>query len=354
MDPPRRFEDILGQERALTTLRAAIDSGRVHHAWIFSGPKGVGKRTVAQVFARCLLDPSASDRTGSDHDPEVQRLIDAGAHPDLHVITKELAAFADDAGVRSRKQITIPKEVIAKHLLDPIARAAHMPGGIAQKVFIVDEAERMDRSASNAPVQNSILKTLEEPPPGSVIILVTSAEDRLLPTIRSRCQRVVFSRLADDAMNAWLDRRRLDLSAEDLAWVRSFAAGSPGAAEVAASTGLCEWARRLEPLLLEAEAGRFAGNLGGAMHGLIDEWAAERVKENDKASKESANQEAARHLFTLLSERARARLRAAGSESETERAVRTIEAVRDAERHVAASVNLQLAMANLGAKLAGV
>jgi DNA polymerase-3 subunit delta' len=154
----------------------------------------VGKFTTALAFAAVILDPSSQpDLSGViEPDPESasQQLLAAGTHPDLHIITKELAVVSRVDSVRDSKQRNIAKAVLEEFLLEPAARTGSMNGALASKVFIVDEAELIDGVG-----QNSLLKTLEEPAPGSVIILVTANEERLLPTIRSRCQRVGFAPL---------------------------------------------------------------------------------------------------------------------------------------------------------------
>lgn len=349
----------------MTTLEAAMGCGRVHHAWVFSGPMGVGKCSAAVAFGAMLLDPTLapdlSGRLSVDPESPTQRMIRAGTHPDLHVITKELAAFSEDKSTRDRKQITIAKEVIEQHLLGPIARAASVrTASIAQKVFIVDEAELMDRSKSNATTQNAMLKTLEEPPAGSVIILVTAAEDRLLTTIRSRCQRVVFQRLDPAAMDRWfkdsVDRIGRPVPKDEMAWIKAFADGSPGRALLAASTGLYEWQKVLAPMLAELDRGSFPFEMGGAMGKLVGAWAESWVGSHKNASKEAANHAAVRHLALLLSEHFRARLRQAAVASDPdgcERASASIENIAAAERHIAANVNMGQALENLSAALVG-
>ncbi|MEO1129360.1 MAG: AAA family ATPase [Planctomycetota bacterium] len=356
------LDAIIGQSRAIETLRAAVRSERVHHAWIFAGPPGVGKRTTAEAFAALLLDPTTGPTlTGQiepDPESETQRLAAEGTHPDLHVITKELAAFSEESRIRNQKQRTIAKEVIEKHLLDPIALASTMPGGMASKVFIVDEAELMDASMSNATTQNAMLKTLEEPPAGAVVILVTAREERLLPTVRSRCHRVSFGVLDDAAMDAWFDVAELDVSKTQRAWLTRFAGGSPGRAVVAAETGLDAWAETLEPMLSQIETGRFSRDLGSTMAKLIDEWAKAWVKRGEKAggrpSKEAANHLAARHLFTLLSEWARTGLRAAATgdaHDAMERSARAIDLIGLAESQMLSNVRADFVLDNLAAQL---
>ncbi|MBL0927920.1 MAG: hypothetical protein IBJ11_09770 [Phycisphaerales bacterium] len=364
--PILSLSGILGQERAVETLRSAAASSRVHHAWIFAGPAGVGKFTAAVAFAALLLDPTSAPGLTGAIEPEegsaTQRMIASGSHPDLHVITKELAAYSADAQVRSSKQRNIAKAVIDEHLLTPIALAPSVKtASMAGKVFIVDEAELLDPSLSRAYTQNAMLKTLEEPPAGSVIILVTAHEERLLPTIRSRCQRVAFGRLDAASMQKWLKAAEGELGglrdADERAWVLAYADGSPGRALTAMRTGLYQWRRTLGPMLAQLERpGAFPLELGPTMAKLIDEWAAARVDEGEKAgaspSKEAANMAAARHMFALLGAHAGEQLRRAPDEPSRARRLRWIDALSECERHVSANVNLQLAMENLAAQWA--
>lgn len=348
------LSDILGQPRAVSALRSALGAGRVHHAWVFHGPAGVGKMTTARAFAATLLDPTvAADLTGElapDPQSETQRLIDAGVHPDLHVVTKELALFSDDSAVRARKLITIPRQVVDEHLVRPAALTARVPTGArAGKVFIVDEAELLDEGT-----QNAVLKTLEEPAPGTVIILVTSRENRLLPTIRSRCQRVAFGPLDEVSMRAWiaLDPERASMGEEQREWLARFADGSPGRFTLAQTMGLFGWWRTLAPMLADADAGSFPVDLGKAMSELVDGYAQAWVDAHESASKDAANKDGARQMFALLAHRAQERLRAAGSDAQAERALAAIDTIGDAERNIDANVNMKFAFEDLAVRLA--
>ncbi|MEL7484826.1 MAG: AAA family ATPase, partial [Planctomycetota bacterium] len=246
---PKPLASVLGHDRPIHQLTAAIESERLHHAWVFHGPKGVGKLTTALAFAALVLDPTTErDLSGNlapDPAGRVQSLLQAGTHPDLHVITKELARYSTERSVRESKLTTIPKDVVETHLLRPAALAPQLnSGALATKVFIVDEAELLDRSPTNAPVQNALLKTLEEPAPGTLIILVTSDEQRLLPTIRSRCQRVRFAPLPGDAMQHWTKSQ--DLTPDQADWALRFGQGSPGLVLEAIATGQDRWRARIE------------------------------------------------------------------------------------------------------------
>ncbi len=351
--PVVSFNDILGQAGALRVLKAALASGRVHHAWIFHGPPGVGKFTTALAFASALLDPTTQQTFSGDFEPdpesETQRLIAQDLHPDLHIITKELALFVDSAQVRSAKQTTIAKDVIDQHLLRPASVAPVMRSDARiGKAFIIDEAELLNPSS-----QNALLKTLEEPAPRTVIMLVTSAVERLLPTIRSRCQRVAFETLSDDDMKEWLKRwsktREEPPSKADASWAIDFAAGSPGRAALALEGGLRAWSERLDPLLDSIESGRYTHELGPVMAKLVDEWAEGWVKEHKNASKDAANKAGARHLFLLLSERVRRRVHAAAEKhpDDLESALRAVDLLAEAERHIDSNVNMALALENM-------
>ncbi len=347
----RDLDQVLGQPRAIETLDAAIASGRIHHAWIFHGPAGVGKFTTALAFAALILDPeTAPDLTGRHRaDPEsaVQQRVRTGTHPDLHVIRKELALFSENPSVRSSKQMTIAKDVIDQRLLVPAYRAANLGGGLVGKVFIVDEAELLDRSTSNAVSQNALLKTLEEPPEGTVIILVTASEDRLLPTIRSRAQRVAFAPLTGDAMAQWLRESGLD-AGRQTDWLLAYASGSPGRFVEAMETGLASWAEQLAPGLDAADRGRYDPMLAPTMHTLVDGWAKAWVEQDDKRSKESANRMALDRLFSMIGEHARMRLR---DERTAPRALGMIDAIGRAESLLRSNVQPALVLEGLAADL---
>jgi len=347
--------DILGQGRAIGILRRAIDAGRLHHAWIFFGPSGVGKRTTAEAFAALLLDPSTAPNLAGELEPDqgspAQKLLAASAHPDLHIVNKELAAYSREDSVRRSKQRSIAIDVVREFLIEPATRSATEPvHALARKVFIIDEAHLMGREATNA-----ALKILEEPPPGVVFILITDDESGLLPTIRSRCQRVAFAPLDEASMRTWMKRAAIQLpgGAAQEKWLLEFADGSPGRAQIALSTGLYDWASAVEPLLAQIESGRFPDALGPTIASLIDAWAKAEVDKADNASKDIANKAGADHMFALLANWARRRLRAAAStHANPEPAARAIDLIDDAQRRLEANANMSIVFDNLAAQLA--
>lgn len=371
------MDRILGHNAALDTLRSQLATDRVHHAQVFHGPAGVGKFTVAIQFARTLLchDPvtdlhgniaacdvcpscrllqAQSDSDPDDNDDPTAAL--ASAHPDLHIIAKELALFDDDANVRNRKLTSIPVDVIREHLIGPANLAPQLNHG---KVFIVDEAELLNPTG-----QNALLKTLEEPTPGTVLILVTSSEHRLLPTIRSRCQRVAFGVLEDDAIAQWLSRHDADLDEQARRWVVGFAQGSIGRASLAVRFNLVEWgAAVLAPMNRLAQSGRPEPGLGAAIAEHVDGFASAWVLAHKNASKEAANRRAASLMGSMVSHFARRRLVESAERcdpelpGESEAALApwlgVIKAVDEFEGQLNRNVNLKLCCEGLGMAVHG-
>ncbi|MFO0961512.1 MAG: AAA family ATPase [Phycisphaerales bacterium] len=350
---------ILGQSRAQAALLRALRGGHVHHAWIFHGPQGVGKFRTAHAFARLLLDPDAPAPAGELLVPPegtaCARLIAAGTHPDLHVVRKELAALSESRELRERKQLNIPLDLLRERMLGGVdGDGRHLESAVFRtaarghgKVFIVDEAELLDADG-----QNAMLKTLEEPPAGTTIILVTQREDRLLPTIRSRCQRLGFGPLDAAAMARWWEREGPKVDAPTRAFADAFAQGAPGMATLAVAHGLAAWDAELSPALDALEQGRFAP-LGDRMAELVDTFAKGIVDADEQASKDAANRLGTRLLVQLLAMRVRRGLRDACADAAAARRwIDLAEALDDFERHVRSNVNLKHAFGNLVAQWA--
>jgi len=352
---------ILGQDRARTALLRAVGSGHLHHAWIFHGPSGVGKCTTALELARIVLDPSI--RPGeltefrAPRTTETARLVDAGTHPDLCVVRKERAEESSLASLRGRKQTNIPVDLLRELMLGgevdgrrldpPVARSAYRGHG---KVFVIDEAELLDEVG-----QNALLKTLEEPPPGTYIILVTTREDRLLPTIRSRCQRVPFGPLDDASMARWLathpPAKELDPDPEARAWLVRFAEGSPGAFVTAQRHGAHAMARELGPILAALDEGRFEPKLGDRMAEMVEGVAEAIVKENPRASKEAANRLGMRLVFGILARHVRDAMRDAAEDPDEIAWRAGFAAILDAaDEAIRRHLNLKQVLANLVAQ----
>ena len=349
---------LFGQELATTQLAQAIGSGHMHHAWILHGPSGVGKCTAAMECARLLLDDETLEANiaafKAPRDSRVAELIDLASHPDLHVIRKERADDSSIKEMRDRKQTNIPLDLVRELMIggvvgdgksfdSPVWRGAYLGHN---KVFIIDEAELLDPYG-----QNALLKTLEEPPAGTYIFLVTTQEERLLPTIRSRCQRVAFRALDAAAMGAWFDRFGVEDSSRP--WLSEFSEGAPGTAELAMKHGLRAWSEELLPRFAMLEQGRFDGGLADRLAELVGEFAERVVKENAKASKEAANRQATRCALLTLASRSRSQIAAAAMRGDVQavaEAAYRVELIVRLESEVRANVNLKHALANLVAQ----
>jgi DNA polymerase-3 subunit delta' len=341
------MDAIAGQDRALAVLDKSLRSGKVHHAWIFEGPAGVGKFTAALSFAAMLLEPDLSQGLSGQLQPDTSgkswHLLSTGTHPDLAIIDRETAAYHPDQEVRSKKQASIPVQVIRDFV---IARGGIAPGmpasSIAGRVFIIDEAEFL-----NAQSQNALLKFLEEPPGRTVIVLVTSAPEQLLPTIRSRCQRVAFTPLDGPSMARWMQAAGIEVPSDARAWLEELAEGSPGTLTRAVSTGIPAWRAKIMPLLLRFEQGKDAPELGSVMADCVDEWAEAYVKSRPQASKLNANRAAADWMFRVLARWQRSLLLKTPGP-----ALAVLDALRAAESEIDANVNAGFVFEKLSAEVA--
>ncbi|MCA3005270.1 MAG: hypothetical protein LW650_10280 [Planctomycetaceae bacterium] len=346
---PVSLADVVGHERAKSLLGEAMARGRVHHAWIFHGPMGVGKFTAALAFAAELLTPPPGDTQYES----VKAMLRAGTHPDLHVVTKELARISRNPKIRENKLITIAKDVVDEFLLEPITRSRAVDcASRAGRVFIVDEAELLDRSPTSAPTQNSMLKTLEEPPPGAVIILVCSDEQRLLVTIRSRCQRVGFSPLDGGQTAAVLSRLGEPASGPVGEWVLGFCEGSPGLAQLAIKQGLFAWHQALGPVLsVVLDNPSTAVELGTLCAALVEERAKAVVDADGQASKEAANRFWAKRMLAFMATAFRAQMVAAPSAERAERCADAIDLCAKAEGYLDNNVQHPFVFDDLAAQL---
>jgi DNA polymerase-3 subunit delta' len=211
--PPRENATLIGHAAAEAAMQAALAGSRLHHAWLITGPDGVGKATLAYRFARRLLAGGASLAMAST-DP-VFRRVAAGTHADLLTVEREW----DEKKKRLKKQIAVDS-------VRDIPRFLQLtPAEGGWRVVIIDGAEDVNAASANA-----LLKVLEEPPARAVLILVCSAPGRLLPTIRSRCRRLALSPLGEADMAQVLTRYLPTLDAQARQTLIALAEGSPGRA----------------------------------------------------------------------------------------------------------------------------
>ncbi|MDJ1007703.1 MAG: DNA polymerase III subunit delta' [Paracoccaceae bacterium] len=202
---PRMAGRVVGHARAVAEVDAAM-AGAMPHAWLLSGPKGVGKATFAWTFARRLL--------GADADPQVAARVEALSEPRLALVRRAW----DDRAKRLRTQITVDE---IRKLRDFLGLSA--PDG-GRRVILIDAADEMNPAASNA-----VLKLLEEPPPKTVFLVICHNPAGLLPTIRSRCRPLRFDPLPPEDLGAALAGLGIE-SPDGAAAITALAGGSVGRA----------------------------------------------------------------------------------------------------------------------------
>ncbi len=242
MNPPP-----LGHERILNLLRQTVAGARPAHAYLFSGPEGIGKKLVAVRFAAMLNCPHPQDDSSASC-PVCRRICEE-KHPDF-IIEKPL---------RGMIRIDRVRQIQSFFQFAPIEGF--------YRVAIVDDAHSMNRAA-----QNALLKTLEEPPAGRVLILVTSKPFLLLPTVRSRCRRIRFGPIRNDILAEILERQGLD--PEKVALVAATSGGSVARALEMSASHFLDLRRQMIDMLADSQSVGIRANL---------ELSAELSKDRDLA-----------------------------------------------------------------------
>src|SRR5437764_3770753 len=178
---PQRFSDIIGQETTVRTLQNAIESGRIHHAYLFSGVRGVGKTTAARILAKalnCVHGPAIEPC----NECTVCREITEGIDMDVREI--DAATYTGVDNVRELRDVT-----------------QFQPARDRYRIFIIDEAHML-----STPSWNALLKLLEEPPPHVVFMFATTEVQKVLPTILSRVQKFALRKITLDELITRLDQ----------------------------------------------------------------------------------------------------------------------------------------------------
>jgi DNA polymerase-3 subunit delta' len=221
---------IVGQDRAVEQFASAWSSRKLHHAWLLAGPKGVGKASFAHAAARRVLAEAAGPAFDlpsieTDNDHPMVKLVEAGSHPDM----RRLERLVNEKTGSLARNISV----------DQVRGLAELfelsPAMSDWRVAIIDTVDELEPSGANA-----LLKMLEEPPPNTLFFLVSHAPGRLLPTIRSRCRRLEFQKLDNDAMTSILSEHAPDLGAPERERIISMSFGSAARALAFAELGLAK------------------------------------------------------------------------------------------------------------------
>ena len=218
------FKNIWGQDLAIEILKSAISKEQISHAYLFSGPDGVGRKKTAKIFIKAILDKNKEKES-------TKRKIDSNNHPDLLWIEpsyivqgqsiSQTKARLDGTSMKSPPQIRLNQ---IKEIIEFLGKK---PFESERSIVIIEDIERINESASNA-----LLKTLEETHTG-LFILVTQRPEKLLSTIRSRCQIVPFIRLNDNQVNKIIEKSEVvqeidDVPSDKIRELIDFSCGSPG------------------------------------------------------------------------------------------------------------------------------
>ena len=213
----------IGNDAAHAAFAAAMASGSLHHAWLFAGPEGIGKASFARAAALRLLADGAGAVLPAGFDvPEdnaQRKLVAAGSHPDYRELTRQ-PKEGDKTGLDLARSIPIAQVRALGSMF------ATRPSMSDRRVVIIDAVDDLERPGAS----NALLKNLEEPPQGTIFLLISHAPGRLLPTIRSRCRQLRFDPLSEDAMTSVLRERIPTADAAEVGALIRIANGSPGRA----------------------------------------------------------------------------------------------------------------------------
>ncbi|MBV5304786.1 MAG: DNA polymerase III subunit delta' [Chlorobium sp.] len=243
------WKNIIGQQQQIHVLQKALETGRFAHAYLFTGPEGSGKESVAFEIASLFncRNSGQNNQAGSCGTCPDCMQIRSFMHPNIEYLFPVESALLDpgDSAKKENKRFTEAKErydallekkqqnpyfspamersmgILTEQIITLQHKALFMPNAGSKKLFIISQAERLHPSAAN-----KLLKLLEEPPAHVVFILVSSRPETLLPTIRSRCQAVRFSRVTSQELRLWLKANRPEIVDPELSFIISFSRGN--------------------------------------------------------------------------------------------------------------------------------
>lgn len=231
----------LGHDKPQQIFCQSLTKDMLHHAWILAGDKGLGKAVFAQQAAHFLLNsrnrPTTFSETQAD---EAGHLLAAGSHPDFRLLRRGPKGDKEEKKARDNGLDSLDEHELARNIKVDQVRALQPlfqnQASISEyRIVVIDAADDLERSGANA-----ILKNLEEPPKNTIFFLISHMPDRLLPTIRSRCQMLRFDPLSDDDMRVLLKKAAPKLTEADLDALVVAGEGSPGRALQYIEVGLAE------------------------------------------------------------------------------------------------------------------
>jgi len=267
---PRSTNELIGHKAAERTFVEAFQGDRLHHAWLITGPKGIGKATLAWKFAKFLLTQPEPEDVGGlfgddissdidsaalnyDADSADIKRIEAGGHGGLLPVQRT----ENEKTGKLRNDIVIGDIRRVNYFFSQTSAE----GG--WRIAIIDAADEMNRNAANA-----LLKILEEPPEKSILFLIAHAPGKLLPTIKSRCRALKLKALPEESVQAVLAARYPELGTEELLALARLSDGAPGRAIELQEQGGIELYRQMGgliaamPRLNIPEVHKLAGQLG--------------------------------------------------------------------------------------------
>ncbi len=267
---PRFATSLVGHDAAFDGFKSSFASGRPHHAWLISGPTGIGKATFAYAVARHVLAQTMDAQ-------QVERWVHARAHPDLVLLERTL----NDAKPKKKLRAEIAVDDV-RRFIDFFGRTS---GGGGWRVGLVDSADDLNAESANA-----LLKLVEEPPSKTLILLVCHAPGKLLRTLRSRCLRLPMSALSTEQTQTVLQNLPIDPAPDEkrLLEAASISGGSPGLSlQLVSSEGAKAFhsfvtAKRLDAPLRSSIGQHFASRALAVQDfeifmGLLLDWVAQRA-----------------------------------------------------------------------------
>lgn len=231
---PQDHHQLVGHEAVASMLERAAQKGQLPHGWLFTGPKGIGKATLAYRFARMMLCGQSTMHV--DQNSATVRKISSSTHPDMLVLERKInektAAQEADIKIESVRQVN---EFLA-----------YTSSSGSYRIVLVDSVDDLNLNAANA-----LLKNLEEPPARTLFLLINHRPEAILPTIASRCITLRMHRLSQAQVGEVLAYILPDITADYLEKLTSYAGGCPG---IAAALSNSSWEKWLDSLVLLLQA----------------------------------------------------------------------------------------------------